>query len=73
MMVVVGVLRLSGFFRRLTDFALTRVRGPVGLLAAVIVLSGGLSAFLINDVVCVALTPLVLHLARRSSTTPCRT
>ena len=65
MMVVVGVLRLSGFFRRLTDFALTRVRGPVGLLAAVIVLSGGLSAFLINDVVCVALTPLVLHLARR--------
>ena len=65
MMVVVGVLRLSGFFRRLTDFALTRIRGPVGLLAAVIVLSGGLSAFLINDVVCVALTPLVLHLARR--------
>ena len=65
MMVVVGVLRLSGFFRRLTDFALARVRGPVGLLAAVIVLSGGLSAFLINDVVCVALTPLVLHLARR--------
>jgi Na+/H+ antiporter NhaD/arsenite permease-like protein len=65
MMVVVGVLRLSGFFQRLTDVALSRIRSPVGLLAAVIVLSGGLSAFLINDVICVALTPLVLHLARR--------
>ena len=28
-------------------------------------LSGTLSAILVNDVVCVALTPLVLHLARR--------
>lgn len=65
MMVVVGVLRLSGLFRRLTDFALARIRSPLGLLAAVVVLSGGLSAFLINDVVCVALTPLVLHLARQ--------
>jgi Na+/H+ antiporter NhaD/arsenite permease-like protein len=34
-------------------------------LAVTILLSGVLSAFLINDVVCVALTPLVLHLARR--------
>jgi Na+/H+ antiporter NhaD/arsenite permease-like protein len=65
MMVVVGVLRLSGFFERLTDRALRRIRTPHGLLAATILLSGVLSAFLINDVVCVALTPLVLHLARR--------
>ncbi len=28
MMVVVGVLRLSGFFQRLTDFALARIRSP---------------------------------------------
>jgi Na+/H+ antiporter NhaD/arsenite permease-like protein len=65
MMVVVGVLRLSGFFERLTARALRRIRTPQGLLAATILLSGVLSAFLINDVVCVALTPLVLHLARR--------
>jgi Na+/H+ antiporter NhaD/arsenite permease-like protein len=65
MMVVVGVLRLSGFFERLTAGALRRIRTPGGLLAATILLSGVLSAFLINDVVCVALTPLVLHLARR--------
>jgi Na+/H+ antiporter NhaD/arsenite permease-like protein len=65
MMVVVGFLRLSGFLRRLTRWALERLRTPHGLLAATVALSGGLSAFLINDVVCVALTPLVLHLARR--------
>ncbi len=65
MMVVVGYLRLSGVFARLTALALARIRGPHALLAATVALSGVLSAFLINDVVCVALTPLVLHLARK--------
>ncbi len=65
MMVVVGFLRLSGFLRRLTTRALEHIHSPRGLLAATIALSGVLSAFLINDVVCVALTPLVLHLCRR--------
>lgn len=65
MMVVVAFLRLSGCFRRLTGWCLERIHTPRGLLAATITLSGVLSAFLINDVVCVALTPLVLHLARR--------
>jgi Na+/H+ antiporter NhaD/arsenite permease-like protein len=65
MMVVVGFLRLSGFLRRLTAGALDRVRSPLGLLAATVALAGVLSAFLINDVVCLALTPLVLHVARR--------
>jgi Na+/H+ antiporter NhaD/arsenite permease-like protein len=65
MMVVVGVLRLSGFFDQLTILALRRIRTPKGLLATTILLSGILSAFLINDVICVALTPLVLHLSRR--------
>jgi Na+/H+ antiporter NhaD/arsenite permease-like protein len=65
MMVVVGFLRLSGFLQRLTTWALAFVHSPLGLLAGIIALSGILSAFLINDVVCVALTPLVLHLCRR--------
>jgi Na+/H+ antiporter NhaD/arsenite permease-like protein len=65
MMIVVGVLRLSGFFEQLTETALRYIRSPRGLLATTIALSGLLSAFLINDVVCVALTPLVLGLARR--------
>ncbi len=57
------------FFQRLT-VAVRPFGGcasPLGLLAATIVLSGVLSAFLINaHVVCVALTlASVLHLARR--------
>ena len=70
MMIVVGSLRLSGFFERLTGMALRRIATPQGLLAVTIGLSGVLSAFLINDVVCVALTPLVLHLARRMKFDP---
>jgi len=65
MMVVVGFLRLSGFFIRLTHWSLDRIRSPHGMLGAVILLSGILSAFLVNDIVCLALTPLVLHLCRR--------
>lgn len=65
MMIVVGCLRLSGFFGLLTHWCLDRIETPRGLLAVTIVLSGVLSAFLVNDIVCLALTPLVLHLARR--------
>jgi Na+/H+ antiporter NhaD/arsenite permease-like protein len=65
MMIVVGCLRLSGFFERLAHWCLDRIETPKGLLAATILLSGVLSAFLVNDIVCLALTPLVLHLARR--------
>jgi Na+/H+ antiporter NhaD/arsenite permease-like protein len=70
MMIVVGVLRLSGFFERLVGIAMRRIKTPKGLLAVTIGMSGSLSAFLINDVVCVALTPLVLHLARRMKFDP---
>ncbi len=65
MMLVVAFLRRAGFFARLTGLALARVRSPRGLLAATMALAGVLSALLVNDVVCLALTPLVLHLARR--------
>ncbi len=65
MMVVVAFLRLAGFFERLTGWVLTRLRHPLALLAATVGLSGVLSAFLVNDVVCVALTPLVLQLCRQ--------
>ena len=65
MMIVVAYLRLAGFFDRLASWALARVHGPRGLLAATMTLSGVLSAVLVNDVVCVALTPLVLHLAQK--------
>lgn len=70
MMVVAAHLRLAGLFELATDRIAARCSGPFTLLAVVIVLSGGLSAFLVNDVVCVAFTPLVLHLCRRLKRPP---
>lgn len=64
-MVVVAYLRVSRLLERIMHAVLDRIRSPWGLLAWTIVLSGLLSAFLINDIVCLALTPLVLRLARR--------
>jgi Na+/H+ antiporter NhaD/arsenite permease-like protein len=65
MMVVVAFLRMGGFFALATDRIAERFDGPRALLAVTIGLSGVLSAFLVNDVVCVAMTPLVLDLTRR--------
>ena len=70
MMVVVSYLRLAGFFALATERVATRFSGPLTLLAVTIILSGVLSAFLVNDVVCVALTPLVLHLCQRLKRPP---
>jgi Na+/H+ antiporter NhaD/arsenite permease-like protein len=70
MMVVVAFLRLAGFFDRLAHSTLDHFRTPYGLLAVTIAVSGLLSAFLVNDIVCLALTPLVIQLARRLQINP---
>ena len=70
MMVVVAYLRMAGFFALATERIATRFSGPFTLLGVTILLSGVLSAFLVNDVVCVALTPLVLHLCQRLKRSP---
>jgi Na+/H+ antiporter NhaD/arsenite permease-like protein len=70
MMIVAGYLRFGGAFALATDRLAARCRGPRMLLAVVIGLSGILSALLVNDVVCVALTPLVLDVCRRQRRPP---
>ena len=65
MMILVANLRLSGFFRVVTAWSVRRVRHPVLLLAAIVLVSGLLSAFLVNDAICIVLTPLVLELVQR--------
>jgi Na+/H+ antiporter NhaD/arsenite permease-like protein len=70
MMIVVAFLRRAGFFARLAEFALGRVKSPKAMLAVTMLMSGALSAILVNDVVCLALTPLVLHLTRRLGLDP---
>ncbi len=62
MMILVGGLQIARFFNGVTDFIASRVNSPYLLLGLVMLLSGGLSALMVNDVVCVALTPLVLSL-----------
>ncbi len=70
MMVVVAYLRMAGFFALATERIAAGFSAPLTLLAVTIALSGVLSAFLVNDVVCVALTPLVLQLCQRLKRPP---
>jgi Na+/H+ antiporter NhaD/arsenite permease-like protein len=65
MMIVAAYLRLSGFFSLVTMWAIRRARSPRGLLAAIVVAAGVLSALFVNDVVCLVLAPLVLAITSR--------
>jgi Na+/H+ antiporter NhaD/arsenite permease-like protein len=69
MMVVVANLRLGGFFERLAEAIVQRLH-PHHLLPTVVLLCGLLSAFLVNDIVCLVMTPFVLHMARRLGMPP---
>jgi Na+/H+ antiporter NhaD/arsenite permease-like protein len=64
MMIVVAHLKLSGFFRLLTGWALAHAHSPPVLLATVAVTTGALSAFLVNDAVCLVMAPLVIEVTR---------
>ncbi|MFO1071623.1 MAG: anion transporter [Geminicoccaceae bacterium] len=64
MMIVVANLRLSGAFRLVTAWAVARAHRPILLLAATTLATGVLSAFLVNDAICLVMTPLVIELAR---------
>jgi Na+/H+ antiporter NhaD/arsenite permease-like protein len=70
MMIVVANLRVSGFFRVVTGWIATHVHHPFVLLVAVVLASGLLSAFLVNDTICLVMTPLVLELVTRLRRNP---
>ncbi|HVH80206.1 MAG TPA: SLC13 family permease, partial [Stellaceae bacterium] len=65
LMIVVGTLRLSGFFRLINSWVVGRAHHPLQLLAAVIASAGVFSAFLLNDAICLVMTPLVVDIAQR--------
>jgi Na+/H+ antiporter NhaD/arsenite permease-like protein len=67
MFVLAGCLRLAGFFDWAAATTLRHVRTPTSLLAALVLVSGLLSALLVNDTVCVMLAPLVIALMARST------
>lgn len=70
MMIVVANLRLSGFFLLVNNWGVTRARRPFVLLGAIVLVAGSLSAFLVNDTICLVMTPLVLELVARLKRNP---
>ena len=70
MMIIVANLRLAGFFQLLNEWVIRRARYPIVLLMAVVLVSGTLSAFLVNDTICLVMTPLLLDLAMRLKRNP---
>src|SRR6266404_5220033 len=70
MMIVVANLRLSGFFRLVNNWVVRRARHPLVLLTAIVLVAGSFSAFLVNDTICLVMTPPVLDLVTRLKRDP---
>ncbi|SEL96568.1 Na+/H+ antiporter NhaD [Bosea lupini] len=70
MMIVVANLRLSGFFKIVTGWAAGRARHPALLLSVVVITTGVLSAFLVNDAICLVMAPIVVTLTRALERNP---
>src|SRR5262249_48279033 len=70
MMIGAAYLGLSGFFGLVMPGALRRAGTPRMLLGTVVVASGVLSAFFVNDVVCLVLAPVVLEAPRQLALPP---
>jgi len=60
MMVISAYLCLAGFFDWAADWILRRAKTPQALLLYLVCTSGILSALLVNDTICLMLTPLVI-------------
>ena len=60
MMLIAAYLFLAGFFDWAADWVLRVAKSPEALLCYVVLASGVLSALLVNDTVCLMLTPLVV-------------
>jgi Na+/H+ antiporter NhaD/arsenite permease-like protein len=59
-LVIAAYLQEAQFFRFAAYLVLTRARSARSLLFGLVFVAGALSAFLVNDTVCVVLTPLVV-------------
>lgn len=64
MMMLTAYLDLAGFFPWLAGLVARGAGSPRGFLVALSLLAGGLSALLVNDTVCLFLTPVVVAVCR---------
>ena len=69
MMILVAVLHREGFFSWVTQQIVVRLEDH-HLLPGVIFSAGILSAFLVNDVVCLFMAPLILRVSRETGRNP---
>jgi len=60
MMLIVGYLEVGKFFEWAAEWVLQRARTPDRLLLGVVVGGGLLSAFFVNDTICLVVTPVLL-------------
>jgi Na+/H+ antiporter NhaD/arsenite permease-like protein len=69
MMLIVANLHLGGFFEWVAEFTVLRLNAHQ-LLATVVFTNGILSAFLVNDIVCLVMTPFVIKVTHRLGMRP---
>jgi Na+/H+ antiporter NhaD/arsenite permease-like protein len=63
-LLITGFLEVGGFFEWAASWIVVRARSPRMLLAAVVGASGLLSAFFVNDTICLMMTPLLIAVLR---------
>jgi len=61
LMVVSAQLRLGGFYTAVSRSLIAATTSPAGLLARIMAASAVLSALLANDIVCLAMTPILVE------------
>jgi Na+/H+ antiporter NhaD/arsenite permease-like protein len=66
MMIISAYLYLAGFFEWAAEGILRRARTPQTLLGLLMITAATLSALLVNDTVCLVLTPLVIAIITRA-------
>lgn len=64
MMALSAYLERAGLFEMLSEFALRYAQRPLTLLFGLVFTAGVLSAFLLNDTVCLFLAPVVIHVCK---------
>lgn len=70
MMIVTANLKLAGFFQLIGNMLLKNTKSQKQLLFIVIMITGLLSAFFINDIVCLLFTPIVILICKRAEINP---
>lgn len=70
LMILSAQLRLGGFYSLLAVRSASTFRKPKMFMGALILLSAVLSAILTNDVICLAMSPIVIEISRKRNWDP---